>query len=48
MTIAEKTQISADKTQFTLYQEGFFYKCYNEGAMVFVERVKNYKIARSL
>lgn len=44
MTIAEKTQISANTTLFTLFKEGLFYKRYNEDAMVFVERVKAYKI----
>jgi hypothetical protein len=44
MTISEKTQISADKTRFTLFKEGLFYKCYNEDAMVFTKMVKNYKV----
>jgi hypothetical protein len=44
MTIAEKIQYSSDKTRFTLFKEGLFYKCYNEDAMVFVNRVKNYKV----
>jgi len=45
MTIAEKIQCSADKTQFTLYKEGLFYKCYNEDAMVFVSNVREYKVS---
>ena len=45
MTIAQKIQCSADKTQFTLYKEGLFYKCYNEDAMVFSKCVKDYKIS---
>lgn len=44
MTIAEKIQYSSDKTRFTLFKEGLFYKCYNEDAMVFVNRVKKYKV----
>ncbi len=44
MTIAEKIKQSDDATLFTLYREGMFYKCYNEDAMVFVERVKEYKV----
>ncbi|MEN8122856.1 MAG: hypothetical protein ABFS35_21130 [Bacteroidota bacterium] len=44
MTIKEKTQYSEDKTVFTLFKEGLFYKCYNEDAMVFSKRVKNYKV----
>jgi hypothetical protein len=45
MTIAEKIQISADKTKFTLFKEGLFYKCYNEDALVFTEKVKKYKVS---
>lgn len=45
MTITEKIQISADKTIFTLFKEGIFYKCYNEDAMVFWQRVKSYKVS---
>ncbi len=45
MIIAEKTQVSADKTRFTLFKEGIFYKCYNEDAMVFVQNVKEYKVS---
>ncbi|MDA3912027.1 MAG: hypothetical protein PF448_11795 [Bacteroidales bacterium] len=48
MTIVEKTQVSADKTRFTLFKEGLFYKCYNEDAMVFVKMVKNYKVNSKL
>jgi len=44
MTIAEITQVSSDKTRFTFFKEGLFYKCYNEDAMVFVKMVKNYKV----
>ena len=45
MAIAEKIQCSADKTIFTLFKEGLFYKCYNEDAMVFVQNVKKYKVS---
>jgi len=44
MTIAEKIQFSAENTRFTLFKEGLFFKCYNEDAMVFSKRVKNYKV----
>ena len=44
MVIKEKKQYSEDKTVFTLFKEGLFYKCYNEDAMVFSKRVKNYKV----
>lgn len=44
MTIAKKIQIIADKTTFTFFKEGLFYKCYNEDAMVFSKMVKNYKV----
>ncbi len=44
MTIKEKIQYSEDKTVFTLFKEGLFYKCYNEDAMVFSKRVKSYKV----
>jgi len=45
MTIAEKIQCSVDKTIFTLFKEGVFYKCYNEDAMVFAQKVKAYKVS---
>jgi len=45
MTIAGKIQCSADKTQFTLYKEGIFYKCYNEDAMVFVVNIRECKVS---
>ena len=45
MTIAEKVTHSANCTLFTLHKEGFFYKCYNEDAMVFVQRVRAYKVS---
>jgi hypothetical protein len=45
MTILEKILCSAGKNTFTLFSEGLFYKCYNEDAMVFVQRVKNYKVS---
>lgn len=45
MTIAEKIKYSADRTVFTLFKEGLFYKCYNEDAMVFVQKVKEYKVS---
>ena len=45
MTIVDKIQCSSNKTQFTLYKEGLFYKCYNEDMMIFVIKVKNYKVS---
>lgn len=45
MTLLEKIAASTNKAKFTLYREGIFYKCYNEDAMVFSERVKSYKIS---
>ena len=45
MEIKEKLEICADKTRFTLFREGLFYKCYNKDAMVFVHNVKKYKVS---
>lgn len=45
MTLLEKVKNSTISTLFTLYKEGLFYKCYNEDAMVFVQRVKKYKVS---
>ena len=44
MTIVEKIILAKSNKQFTLFKEGLFYKCYNEDAMVFVKRVKKYKV----
>ena len=44
MTILQKITNSKDLAIFTLYREGLFYKCYNEDAMVFYRRVRDYKI----
>jgi len=43
--LKEKLEICTDKTQFTLFKEGMFYKCYNEDAMVFVQKVRAYKVS---
>jgi hypothetical protein len=43
MTLKEKINHSAKLTQFILFKEGLFYKCYNEDAMVFVKNVKDYQ-----
>ena len=40
MTQLEKITIAADPFRFTLFREGIFYKCYNEDAMLFHQRVK--------
>ncbi len=32
---------------FTLFKEALFYKCYNEDAMVFVQKVRVYKPTKS-
>lgn len=45
MKISEKIRSSADKTVFTLFKEGLFYKCYNEDAMLFVKKVREYKVS---
>jgi hypothetical protein len=45
MTLKEKINHSAKLTQFILFKEGLFYKCYNEDAMVFVKNVKDYKVS---
>ena len=45
MTLKEKINHSAKLTQFLLFKEGLFYKCYNEDAMVFVKNVKDYKVS---
>lgn len=44
MTIAEKIYLAKSNKTFTLFKEGLFYKCYNEDAMLFVKRVKKYKV----
>jgi len=44
MTITEKVKQAATNNICTLYKEGIFYKCYNEDAMVFVQKVKEYKV----
>jgi hypothetical protein len=43
MTIAEKIEYATDKKIVTFFKEGLFYKCYNEDAMVFVQKIKEYK-----
>jgi hypothetical protein len=45
MTIAEKVSQSANSALFTLYKEGLFYKCYNEDAMLFVKKVRAFKVS---
>ena len=45
MTTAEKIASAKSTIYFTLFKEGIFYKCYNEDAMVFVTRVKPYKVS---
>ncbi len=44
MTTVEKIILAKSNKQFTLFKEGLFYKCYNEDAMLFVKRVKKYKV----
>lgn len=44
MTIVEKIQYAADKKVITFFKEGLFYKCYNEDAMVFTQKVRAYKV----
>lgn len=45
MSIKEKIACSSDVTMFTLFKEGRFFKCYNEDAMVFVNKIKPYKVS---
>ena len=45
MTITEKVKQAATNNICTLYKEGIFYKCYNEDAMVFVQKIKEYKVS---
>lgn len=44
MTLKEKILFSTEEKRFTLYKEGLFYKCYNEDAMLFVKKVREYKV----
>ena len=44
MNVKEKIAISKQEDSLTLHQEGMFYKCYNEDAMVFVQKIKPYKV----
>lgn len=44
MDIKEKIALSKQHDSFILHQEGIFYKCYNEDAMVFVKHIKAYKV----
>jgi len=48
MTVLQKITNSKNTAVFTLHREGIFYKCYNEDAMVFYERVKAFKITCKL
>ncbi len=45
MTVLQKITNSKDPAIFTMYREGMFYKCYNEDAMLFSQRVKDFKIS---
>ena len=45
MTNVEKIDMAKSNKYFSLYKEGFFYKCYNQNAMLIVSRVKNYKVS---
>jgi hypothetical protein len=45
MTIVEKIESAKSNKYLTLFKEGLFYKCYNQNAMVFVSKVKNYKVS---
>ena len=44
MTIAEKIEYATNKKIVTFFKEGLFYKCYNEDAMVFSQKVRAYKV----
>ena len=45
MTIVKKVSHSENRALFTIYKEGLFYKCYTKDVMVFVMKVKNYKVS---
>ncbi len=45
MTLKEKILFSTEEKRFTLYKEGLFYKCYNEDAMLFVKKVREFKVS---
>ena len=45
MTTAEKIALAKSNNYFTLFKEGLFYKCYNEDAMFFVQRLRAYKVS---
>lgn len=45
MTTAQKIALAKSNNYFTLFKEGLFYKCYNEDAMVFVQRLRAYKVS---
>jgi hypothetical protein len=42
MNTSEKILFTTEKKRFTLYKEGLFYKCYNEDAMLFVKKFREY------
>ena len=44
MNVKEKIALSKQEHTITLHREGLFYKCYNEDAMVFVQKIKPYKV----
>lgn len=44
VTTAEKIASAKSNIYFTLSKESIFYKCYNVDAMVFVKKVKSYKV----
>jgi hypothetical protein len=44
ITRQDKINNSVQALIFTLYKEGLFYRCYNEDAMLFVKKVKEYKV----
>jgi hypothetical protein len=44
ITRQDKINSSVQVHMFTLYKEGLFYRCYNEDAMLFVTKVKEYKV----
>lgn len=44
MTIVEKIDSAKSNKYFILFKKGLFDKCYNQNAMVFVSKLKNYKV----
>jgi hypothetical protein len=44
MTTVEKIDAAISNNYFTLFKEGLFYQRYNQDTMVFIKKVKEYKV----